>query len=216
MQISSSPAAPTSSSYAPARPAPVTEPASGARSFAEALAGAQGEATEPAAASLAPAASRKAPGIPPLFKYADDGVITGDEMRMELADAKAAYRNRLQEVLSANGIDPSQPLGLTSDAQGQVRVVGDHPDKARIEALFAEDATLTQAFHRASSIANMLAHAEEAIAFHQAYDQDPQAAVARYAYLFNTSLSTTMTHRWGADGLELDFASERVFRPAWG
>ena len=218
MQISSYPSL-VSPSSAPARAAAsASANAAGARSFAEALASASQEASTPSETSTTRAASEglKARGLPPLFKYADDGVITGDEMRMELADAKAAYRDRLMHALSAHGIDPSQPFRLTSDTQGQVRVVGDPPDKERIEAIFAEDQALTQAFHRASATARLIASAEEAIAFQQAYAQDPQAAVARYSYLFNTSLSTTMSHRWGADGLELAFESERVFRSAWG
>lgn len=211
MQIVSSSAVPTPAILAPTRSASAAEATATSPAFAEVLAAVRQEAADSPIAAVPQATvhALKAPALPPLFKYADDGVITGDEMRLELAEAKSEYLSRLKTAMAAHGLEASQPFRLTSDAQGQVRVVGEHPGKAQIEALFAEDPQLTQAFHRTSAIAHLIANAEEAIAFQQAYAQDPRAAVARYASLFNTTLSTTMMLRWGPDGLELDFQSER-------
>lgn len=210
MQITSrtivTPAQPSASAASQAAPAPSEA------SFAQVLA----QASEKPEAVASDRTSLKAAGLPPLFKYAADGVITGDEMRMELADAKADYRQRLTAALAAQGIDSSAPLRLQSDTAGRVVVVGDHPDKARIEQLFASDGPLTNAFHRVSSMASMLSHAEEAVAFQAAYRQDPKAAVAQYAHLFNTTTRLTVVHDWGSEGLDLLFSSERVFRSAWG
>lgn len=210
MQISSPSPVTLATTPTAAQPTPARKPA-GEGSFAQALAEASREVAEPPASKP----SLKAQGLPPLFKYADDGVITGDEMRLALNDAKADYRHRLSAAFSELGIDTSSPLTLQVDTQGRVVVAGDHPDKARIEARFADDDKLANAFKQILSLSQMLAHGEEAIAFHQAYDLDPQAAVARYAHLFNSTLMMTMSHRWGPDGLEVDVTSERVLRSAW-
>lgn len=197
------PAAPQAAS-APKPPADTT--------FAQALTEASREAAEPAA----PPPSFKSKGMPPLFKYADDGIITGDEIRMALGEAKSAYQNRLRSALSEQGIDTSVPLRLQVDTAGRVVVAGDHPDKSRIEAIFAEDDRLANAFKQTLSLATMLARGEEAVAFQAAYAKDPTAAVARYSHLFTSTVQLTMTHRWGPEGPDLDFESERVLRSAWG
>lgn len=220
MQIASRPAPVPAT--APAMPAAATSavatPATPASSFAAALA--QAESAAPAAevaSAAAPASSLKNKGLPPLFKYADDGIITGDEMRMELNDAKADYRRRLSAAIADQGIDTSVPVKLQSDREGRIRVVGDHPDKARIEQLFVDDPALRNAYQRMASIAHMLSTVEETVAFQAAYARDPKAAVAQYSHLFNTTTELTTTQAWGADGtLELLFSTERVFKSAWG
>lgn len=209
MQISPSSTAPAPA-FVPARPSGASAPSAPASGFAEVLASASQKTAE-----AAPSASKPA-SLPPLFKYAADGVITGDEMRLELADARADYMRRLTAAFAAHGLEPSQPLRLTTDTAGMVRVIGEHPEKARVEQVFAEDPQLANAFRRVTSLASLLSRAEESIAFQQAYAQDPVAAVARYAHLFNTDLRVTMTHRWGEEGLELLFESENVIRSAWG
>lgn len=208
MQITSRPSV---SPVAAVSPVTAQTPANaGQESFAQVLAQASG------AAPADPGRSLKAGGLPPLFKYAADGVITGDEMRMELADARADYRQRLTAALAAQEIDTAVPLRLQTDTAGHVRVVGDHPDKARVEALFAEDFGLQNAFKRMTSIARLNETVAETVAFQAAYRQDPRAAVAQYAHLFNTTTRLTVVHDWGSEGLDVLFSSERVFRSAWG
>jgi len=202
MTSSVTPAAPQAAS--PSKPPAET-------TFAQALAEASREAAEPPA----PPPSLKSKGIPPLFKYADDGIITGDEMRMALGEAKTRYQDRLRSALSEKGIDTSVPMRLQVDTAGRVVLAGDHPDKARIEAIFAEDDQLANAFREVMSLSAMIARGEEAVAFQAAYAKDPKAAVARYSHLFNTTVLDSMTHRWGPDGLDLLFDSERVPRSAW-
>ncbi|MNT39376.1 hypothetical protein D3C72_1756170 [compost metagenome] len=99
---------------------------------------------------------------------------------------------------------------------GRVVVVGDHPQKARIEQIFADDDQLSNAFRKASSLAHLVAASEAAMPFHAAYAVDPKAAVAQYAHLFNTKLAMTVSHHWGPDGLEIGYEAERVLRSAWG
>lgn len=62
-----------------------------------------------------------------------------------------ALQTQLTKTLAAKftdlGIDTSQAITLTSDADGTVKVSGDHPDKAKIEKLFADTPALTEAFN---------------------------------------------------------------------
>ncbi len=198
-----------------AQPAPASQPpaAASAATFAQALAQASANASEPAATPT-PIARKLAGSL--FGDAAADGIITGDEMRAARDEAKAAYQRRFGAAIAAQAIDTSVPLKLQSDALGRVVVVGDHPDKARIEQLFAEDGELNNAFKKASSLARMVAAFEEVLPFHEAYAKDPKAAVAQYAYLFNSSSQITTEHRWGPDGLDVLFNSERVWRSAWG
>ncbi|MYL84610.1 hypothetical protein GTA51_15930 [Desulfovibrio aerotolerans] len=62
-----------------------------------------------------------------------------------------ALQTQLTKTLSSKfeelGIDTSQTITLTSDADGTVKVSGDHPDKEAIEKLFVDTPVLTEAFH---------------------------------------------------------------------
>jgi len=58
----------------------------------------------------------------------------------------AALATELGNLFSQHGIDTSLEVVLQTDAQGQVVVANDHPDKARIEALLARDPALTARF----------------------------------------------------------------------
>lgn len=53
-----------------------------------------------------------------------------------------AYQKQLMQELSSRGIDTDYPMDLGFDYQGRVVVKNDHPDKAAIEAVFAEDPEL--------------------------------------------------------------------------
>ncbi|MHC1791588.1 hypothetical protein [Solidesulfovibrio sp.] len=61
-----------------------------------------------------------------------------------------ALQSQLTKTLAAKfeelGIDVSQSVTLTRDADGAVKVSGDHPDKDAIEQLFTDVPALTEAF----------------------------------------------------------------------
>ena len=56
------------------------------------------------------------------------------------------YEKKLANAFAVAGIDTSQTISLTTDFEGKVIVKGDHPDKERIEAMFAEDKDLRNGF----------------------------------------------------------------------
>jgi|GEM_PF-6057893 len=53
-----------------------------------------------------------------------------------------AYDEHLMETLASRGIDTSKPIDFGFTYDGRVTVKNDHPDKAAIEAAFAEDMDL--------------------------------------------------------------------------
>jgi len=52
------------------------------------------------------------------------------------------YDEQLMETLASHGIDTSQPIDFGFAYDGTITVKNDHPDKAAIEAVFAEDMDL--------------------------------------------------------------------------
>jgi hypothetical protein len=64
----------------------------------------------------------------------------------ELRDETAEFAEQLRSKLAAAGIDVTSPLELKTDGQ-QVLLDDPHPQRAKVEALFAADAELANAFH---------------------------------------------------------------------
>ena len=97
----------------------------------------------------------------------------------------AAFRDELSNRFRDAGIDTSQPVDLVVDSRGNVRTAGDHPDKDRIEALFAEDAELANEFRQLSATAELKKAVEEHLEFARAYEQSPKTAIAQFAHMFS-------------------------------
>jgi len=62
----------------------------------------------------------------------------------------------LSDTLLAAGVDVSQDIILTRDADGNITVAGDHPDKEAIEAAIAGDERLSQAYANIEEQSEML------------------------------------------------------------
>lgn len=60
------------------------------------------------------------------------------------------YEKKLANAFANAGIDTSHRISLSTDYEGKVIVKGDHPDKDRIEAVFAEDKDLRDGFVQTS------------------------------------------------------------------
>ncbi len=69
-------------------------------------------------------------------------------MGLSLRAALERFEKLFAARLQAAGIDSGQRIELTSDGFGQVHVVGDHPDRAAIESLVADDPGLDSMFRR--------------------------------------------------------------------
>lgn len=125
--------------------------------------------------------------LPPLFseEIEADGVITVDEMRDFFREKSAAFESEVRRRLNAIGVDATQTLDLTTDSEGKVRVVGDNPDKEKIEAMFADNPELANDFRQVSSTGSFIKACEAHVAFAADYAKDPKAAVAKHWHLFS-------------------------------
>jgi len=75
-----------------------------------------------------------------------EGLVSLPPLEFFDKDDVEAYEEQLMSVLAARGIDTSIPIDLTTNSQGKVVVVGDHPDKAAIEQAFEDDMDLRNGF----------------------------------------------------------------------
>jgi hypothetical protein len=125
--------------------------------------------------------------MPPLFneEIEADGVISLDEMRDFFREKSAAFEEDVRNRLNAIGVDATQTLELTTDSQGKVRVLGDNPDKEKIEAMFADDPELANDFRQVSSTGSFIKACEAHVEFAADYANDPKAAVAKHWHLFS-------------------------------
>lgn len=78
------------------------------------------------------------------------------ELQTATDELTQGFTDELQRLLDEQGIDSTIPIRLEADAYGKVRVVGPHPDKERIEALFDEHADLSSQFNELRANASVL------------------------------------------------------------
>lgn len=125
--------------------------------------------------------------MPPLFseEIEADGVISLDEMRAFFREKSATFESEVRNRLNAIGVDATQTLELTTDKQGKVRVLGDNPDKEKIEAMFADDPELANDFRQISGTGSFIKACEAHVEFASDYANAPKAAVAKHWHLFS-------------------------------
>jgi hypothetical protein len=142
--------------------------------------------------------------LPALFseEIEADGRITLDEMRQFFQEKSADFQKEVNLRLTSMGVDTSQPLDLNTDANGRVKVVGDHPDKDKIEAMFADDPELSNQFRQISSTGSFIKACEDYVEFAADYAQDPKAAVAKHAHMFS-ALKPHYMVRLDQDGISM-------------
>lgn len=82
------------------------------------------------------------------------------------ADLTLFQQNFTRELDKA-GVDSRIEIKLRANGEGQIEVVNDHPDKDKIEALFANESSLQQGFVRADTYQTM----QKLHALHQQWQQ---------------------------------------------
>jgi hypothetical protein len=132
--------------------------------------------------------------------------ISLDELSGLLREKTSALSGEFETLFQKEGIDTSQEAVLQSDMNGKVIVAGNHPDKARIEELFANDPGLTNRFHEVDALASVIRAGREASQFQKEYAVDPEAAVAKYSYLFSGSYSPAFNLGLSDSGLSIFFS----------
>lgn len=117
--------------------------------------------------------------------YTPGKCVSLSDIRTGLERRTEAFESRASELFLENSISLDPPAELTTDGSGNVRVKGDHPQKEEIEQLFADNPDLANEFRGLSAQSSLVEAAAEYEEFAKLYEQDPYAAVARYAHLFN-------------------------------
>ncbi len=78
---------------------------------------------------------------------ADELSSSTDELRENAQRLLEQFQQQLKIRLAMRGIDPAQPLELEIDELGQIRAGSANPNRAAIEQLFVDDASLTDMLH---------------------------------------------------------------------
>ena len=132
------------------------------------------------------------------------------DMRRDYDQKLAGLESRLQVVFAKAGIETAPPFQLQTDSEGRVRVAGDHPQKAQIEQLFVDSPSLRDDFVEVNAKADFLRAADEAMAFQRAYAEDPEAAVKRFSYLFDSDRKPTFQLTVSGDKYDVGFRESRT------
>lgn len=122
----------------------------------------------------------------------------------------AAFGNELGNKFRAAGIDTSRPIDLRVDTKGHVRVTNAHPDQDRIEAIFAEDPEFANRFRGLTAAAEIQKAVADHMEFSRAYEQDPDAALARFSDLFSDKRSAEVRFRFTGADLTAFFTDKAV------
>jgi len=119
---------------------------------------------------------------------------------------RAWMNDKLKELLGEDAGNYTFEIGY----DGHVNVSGE--DKARaaeLEKAFENDFELHNHLARISANSSLLRAAREHEKFAKAYEQDPEAAVAQFSYLFDGSNRAEVRFEYGEDGLQVYFESLR-------
>lgn len=115
------------------------------------------------------------------------GYITLDDIQTAVNRDRSYIRDRLRAVSNELGIDGSDSIVISNDFQGRIVVSGDFPKREQLETRLNNEEEFSNVFRRLSANASLLKAAKEYIKFAEEYEKDPEAAVARYYYLFDGS-----------------------------
>ena len=101
-------------------------------------------------------------------------------MLNNLEEITEDYQAELKQKLRGRGIDVDTEIELTTGRDGSVKVKGDHPDKAEIEQYFKDNPEMRDRFWDIAVHTEIKQALELHTEFAEAYEQDPEAAVAKY------------------------------------
>lgn len=143
--------------------------------------------------------------LPGLFGTEPGKAITLTEIKSYGAEQLHEFGKGFRALMRGNGIDTSEPIALGHEpGTGRVIVTNDHPEADQIEALLAKNPALCNTYTGATSALALARHGEEHVKFAEAYARNPQAAVARYAYLFNTRWEASVTFSGDSEHVQYD------------
>ncbi|MDQ2105007.1 hypothetical protein [Azospirillum isscasi] len=140
-----------------------------------------------------------------------------------LKQKTAAFNEELAVRFALADMDTRQPVTLDVDAEGRVTVAGDHPGKAAIERLFAEDPEFANRYREIAGGHAFLAHCRVATRFqHELEDskteEERKTVLRRYESVFRQLEAAGGRMAWagGPPGsAAVDMASRLLGLPSW-
>lgn len=121
------------------------------------------------------------------------------------ADVTLFEQNFTRELNKA-GVDTRIEIKLRANEEGQVEVMNDHPDKDKIEAMFANDSSLQQDFVRADTYQTL----QKLHALHQQWQQKiEEGASEEAANLWLVQAAQSMV----AQNTGISYQEGKVIRP---
>jgi hypothetical protein len=163
-----------------ATPQPNRKPQAGGPAFADFL---EKDAAPPAAQGVSAGPRAPRPMIPGGVSgpagLAAPPLLSGERLRAETA----AFTEDLKNRFTAAHVDTDVPVTLDVASDGRIVVRGDHPDKAKIERLFAEDPEFANRYRAVASGQAMKARGHIArryeIDLEEAEDEEERKTVHR-------------------------------------
>jgi len=101
--------------------------------------------------------------------------------REKLAAETASFSTAVGKIFQEAGIQVPPEVVLSSDAEGNVRVANDHPDRERIEQVFRDNPQYRDEFSRISAQSSLLRAADGYKEFAKEYEglqNNPEAQAA--------------------------------------
>ncbi len=151
-----------------------------------------------------------------MFKFSSGNPlipVSIDDIELELNETMLSFRYYINQIFEA--MDFGSPVELKSDPYGNICVSNYHPERTRIEKVFNENTDLRAMSIKIMALADLVESSHEAIAFQEAYRNNPQAAITRYYYLFNEkqNINRFYINLLAKDGLWSVYATpERLFK----
>ena len=88
------------------------------------------------------------------------GTVRPAQLRQEAERLLGSLQTHLKKVLADAGVTTPPPVQLAVDPSGDVRLLGDHPDREKIEAVLAEQPALIEQLQAAAGAYRTLREAE--------------------------------------------------------
>jgi hypothetical protein len=121
----------------------------------------------------------------------------------------ADLRQQIGGAFSNSLIDTAHELDLTMDADGNVTVANDHPDKAQIDSLFAAHPMLRYGFARLASSASMIETGLDMFPPGLRNLGNPQQAVTDFGSMLSGQNAPSEFHlALGPDGIRTYFGTD--------
>ncbi|MEX2142901.1 MAG: hypothetical protein WD894_26830 [Pirellulales bacterium] len=114
-------------------------------------------------------------------------VTSIEAVRAEYHTATAEFEMHFRRLLREHGIDIGEGIVLEANRQGDVQVVGDHPQHEAIEALFRQNTDLRTLFVQLDQQASLLRAADLVAELSRLQAEAPSDAAAHVQQLLGSS-----------------------------